>query len=128
MLIIRINGQITLEDYLRYCENIRAQAAAGIIVLPPWCELLNEVPQDQEIQILQQKDDDRVAALEAQLARAMADLCRAHKCESCKHEPIDPVDCYESGYACKQCKETGCWCRDCDDGSKWEWRGSHGAE
>ena len=69
-----------------------------------------------------------MAALEIQLAAAMADLSKVRHCESCKHEPIDPVDCFETGYACKQCNETGCVCRDCDDGSKWEWRGSHGAE
>lgn len=46
-------------------ENLRRQAETGVVVLPPGIELLNEVPADEEIQIIQQ--DARVAELEAAL-------------------------------------------------------------
>ena len=69
---------------------------------------------------------DQVAALEAEMAMAMTDLSAAKTCESCKHEPIDPGGCFETGYACKSCEEPGCVCNDCDNGSKWEWRGNRG--
>jgi len=128
MVIIRVNAHIPGDDLEPIVREIRAQAETGIIVLPPWCELLSEVPQDEEIQILQQKADDRVAALERELAQAMAYVVKAHSCTSCKHEPIDPYICYKSGYNCRSCEEGGCACRSCCDGSHWEWRHSHGAD
>lgn len=127
MVVIRINDE-NPERRERTHTAIRLQAETGIIVLPPWCEVLAAGKDGEEIRVIQQAQTDRVAVLETQLAAAMADLSKVRHCESCKHEPIDPVDCFETGYACKQCKETGCVCRDCDDGSKWEWRGSHGEE
>lgn len=128
MVIIRVKNQIPLRGWPPLIKEIRAQAETGVIVLPPWCELLNEVPKDEEIQIIQQKDDDRVAALEQALAAAVADLTKAHTCKSCKHEPIDPYFCYKTGYHCQSCEAEACPCRDCDGGSCWEWRHAHGAE
>ena len=122
MMIIRINPTIILEDYLRFAENIIAQAAAGVIVLPTWCEVLHNGNDGEEIQIILQDDADRVAALETALGLALADLAKNKSCETCAHEPINPYDCYETGYACKSCKDGGCICRDCDECSKWEWR------
>lgn len=128
MVIIRVDKELRPEAMGRVIMEISTQAETGLIVLPPWCDLLNEVPDDEEIKIIQQKDDDRVAALEQALAAAVADLSKAHTCESCKHEPIDPYSCYTHNYTCTSCLEKGCPCRDCYEGSKWEWRLAHGAE
>lgn len=131
MLIIRINADLTAEDHARAAENIRAQAETGLIILPFSYEVLaNMAPgfPAEAIQIIRQKDDERVAALEAQLARALSDLANTGSCETCAHEPINPYTCFETGYACGSSEETGCICRDCYERDKWEWRGSRGAE
>ena len=121
MVIIRVNAHITAADMEIVTQEIHAQAETGVIVLPPWCELLNEVPNDEEIQILP-LIDARVAEFRREVAQALADLSKAHTCETCKHEPIDPYECFETGYACNSCNEPSCVCRDCDEGSRWEWR------
>lgn len=131
MVIIRVNAKIPGDDLEPIVREIRAQAETGIIVLPNWCEVLGVLADGfpvEEIQIIQQKDDDRVAALERELAAAVADLTKAHTCKSCKHEPIDPYICYTHNYDCTSCLEEGCKCRDCDEGSCWEWRHAHGSE
>lgn len=49
MVIIRCNA-LAHEQMLELLKNdIHAQAATGVIVLPNFCELLNEVPADEEI-------------------------------------------------------------------------------
>lgn len=130
MVIIRINLKMDQRAMAGTVKEIHAQAKKGVIVLPPWCELLNEVPAGEEIQIIQQKDGDRVAELEQQMATALADLSKTRSCDSCKHEPVDPYQCYTTGYNCAGCTAGGCVCETCDPAAreKWEWRGSHGAE
>ena len=119
MLIIRINANQDPATIVTRTQIILAAAADGVVVVPSDRNLDN-VPA-RWIQI-EEKDADRVAALEAELAAALADLSEVKTCESCKHEPVDPGGCFETGYACKSCEEPGCVCHDCDAGSKWEWR------
>ena len=73
-------------------------------------------------------DSALAAELEQELAKAVADLAKVPSCETCKHEPIDPYGCFETGYACNSCNEQGCVCRDCNEGSRWEWRRAHGSK
>lgn len=68
MVIIRVNGRISPQQAEVVTEAIHMQAASGVIVLPHFCELLNEVPAGEEIQVLHQ--DTRVAELEQNLAQA----------------------------------------------------------
>lgn len=128
MVIIRVNDQIPDADIKTVTQEIHAQAETGVIVLPPWCEVLGQLTDDypvEKIQLIQQKDDARVAELEQELAKAVADLAKAHTCETCKHEPIDPYACFDNEYLCQSCNDQRCVCRDCDEGSRWEWRHAH---
>lgn len=118
MVVIRINGSIKAEQARIITEAVHTQAKTGVIVLPGICELLNEVPADEEIQVFYQ--DERVAELEAELARAMYYITAQKECVTCKQ--------YEKALSacdsiCSECKKEACFCRDCHDGSKWEWRG-----
>lgn len=65
MVIIRVNGRISPQQAEVVTEAIHMQAASGVIVVPHFCELLNEVPAGEEIQVLYQ--DTRVAELEKEL-------------------------------------------------------------
>jgi hypothetical protein len=86
MVIIRAN-KLTRRDQLEVlAHDIKEQAKTGVIVLPSWCELLSEVPVGDEIQIVQQKEDARVAALEKELAAALAYISASKDCTTCKHE------------------------------------------
>jgi hypothetical protein len=49
MVIIRIKANLDGPDVNKVIQSIHAQAAMGVIVLPNYCELLNEVPADEEI-------------------------------------------------------------------------------
>ena len=122
MVIIRINHILAASTHQTLVSDIHDQAKSGVIVLPACADLLAAGNDGEEIQIILQDDADRVAALETALGLALADLAKNKSCETCAHEPINPYDCYETGYACKSCKDGGCICRDCDECSKWEWR------
>lgn len=125
MVVIRINGNIHPEQAKIIVEGIHAQAHAGVIVLPSICELLNEVPADEEIQVIHQ--DPRVAELEAELARAMFYISAQKECQTCKHEmnPYMSDDCLAD---CEKCTGAACQgiCKTCINGSNWEWRGACG--
>lgn len=125
MVIIRAN-KLTRRDQLEVlAHDIKEQAKTGVIVLPCWCELLSEVPVGEEIQILQQREDDRVAELEAELARAMFYISAQKDCTTCKHEMDSRSRCPAD---CENCSGEPCGriCQVCLNGSKWEWRGAHG--
>lgn len=53
MVIIKCNVHLNGDEYHRLQRDLADQAANGVIVLPPWCELLNEVPADEKIQVVQ---------------------------------------------------------------------------
>lgn len=51
MVIIKCNALLNDEQRRALEINIHDQAADGVIVLPSFCDLLNEVPKDEEIVI-----------------------------------------------------------------------------
>lgn len=124
MVIIKCNAYMEETLRRRLEINIHDQAADGVIVLPPFCELLNEVPADEEIQIAHQ--DARVAELEEELARVMFYISEQKSCETCKYENPDIKFCTAD---CGACIGYGnCICGSCFDGSKWEWKYANGNE
>ena len=122
MVIIRINGNIHPERAKIIVEGIHNQAPTGVIVVPNCCELLNEVPEDQEIKVIHQ--DARVAELEKELAAAMAYITAQKDCPTCKHENMPGKPCEAMDYDCLDCDWEECICTRCHQGSKWEWRGA----
>lgn len=84
MVIIRINANLCQEDFNKTAQSILIQAATtGVVVLPNYCELLNEVPADEEIKVIQQ--DPRVAELEAKVAamqKSDCDTCGTKTCNA----------------------------------------------
>lgn len=89
MVIIRVNRDDLESMSLEQLQvDLTVQALRGVIILPPWCELLSEVPMSEGIQIVQQKEDTRVAALEKDLERAL-NVTRSlwtRLCKNCKHK------------------------------------------
>lgn len=57
MVIIRINAQLPPVQAQIVVEGIHTQAHTGVIVLPNFCELLNEVPADETIKVVQHAGD-----------------------------------------------------------------------
>ena len=128
MVIIRIDAPLPPAELARVTKEIKAQASQdGIIVLPCWCELLNEVPADDGVQIVTQ--GDRVAELEQELARAMFYISAQKDCNTCKHE-MDGANADRCPAACEWCNGEPCahTCQTCDNGSNWEWVGIHGSK
>lgn len=54
MVIIRLNPLLRMRQVIDIEESIRKQAETGIIILPEYAELLNEVPADEEIKVISQ--------------------------------------------------------------------------
>ena len=52
MIIIRCNALIRREQFYELYGAIVEMAKNGVILLPESCELLNEVPPDEEIAII----------------------------------------------------------------------------
>lgn len=128
MVIIKCNALLSDEERRRLEINIHDQAADGVIVLPYFCYLLTDDADGVGVQIVQQTQDDRVAELEQELARAMFYISAQKECNTCKHEALgdDAAACLDSGAACALCESITCECKYCRDGSNWEWRGLHG--
>ena len=101
MVIIRVNGRIPAAQAQSIVQGIHLQAPSGVIVLPAYCELLNEVPADEEIQVIHQ--DTRVAELEEQLTKAQkkARDTRERLCRHCRN-------------AAAPASQSPCWA--CDSG------------
>ena len=124
MVIIKLNAVVNGEDFVTIMQGIQNQAKTGVILLPSFCDLLNEVPADEEIQIIRQ--DERVAELEAELARAMFYISALKDCSTCKNQTNAAESCWADCGEC--CLSNSCVCAGCFDGSKWEWVGAHGNE
>lgn len=122
MVIIKCNALLSDEERRRLEINIHDQAADGVIVLPYFCYLLTDDADGVGVQIVQQTQDDRVAELEQELARAMFFISAQKDCNTCKYENRPRACCAD----CMECNVDGCRCRYCHEGSGWEWRGLHG--
>lgn len=98
MVIIRVNRDLDGLQMERLIVEVNVQALRGVIVLPPWCELLSEVPTGEGIQIVQQKEDARVAELEAELAAEKEKSRRMCEklCSACRNQnaPVHQSDCW----------------------------------
>lgn len=98
MVVIRCNAPLDGADMARLIKEIRAQEETGVIVLPPWCELLSEVPTGEGIQIVQQKEDARVAELEKELAAEKEKSRRMCEklCSACRNQnaPAHQSECW----------------------------------
>lgn len=125
MVIIRVNRDDLESMSLEHLQvDITVQALRGVIILPPWCELLSEVPMSEGIQIVQQKEDARVAELEKELAAALDWIKgNAWVCSTCKHEQECAPEYHGTVHMCARCKVANCICKTCINGSNWEWRG-----
>lgn len=54
MVIIKINMLLPRKDYEKLRANILEQAAAGQdLILPPWCEVVADVPDGTEIKVIE---------------------------------------------------------------------------
>jgi hypothetical protein len=115
------------EQFHALVNDLHAQAREGIVVLPYFCDLV-AASADSELQIIQEeKESNRVAALEKELATALSYISACKDCETCKHiiAPIMADDCMAD---CENCPGGPCKgiCKTCRDGSNWEWRGACG--
>lgn len=124
MVVIKCTARMKPQQEIDLVRYIQEQATTGVIVLPEFCQLLNEVPADEKIQIVHQDNTDRVAALEKQLAQAMAYISAQKDCDTCLHDG-EAEDCPAD---CEECEEDACDCRTCYNGSNWKWRHSNEAE
>lgn len=88
-----------------------------------WARRLKKLPESRT----PKHDPARVAALEAELARAMFYISAQKDCSTCKRQSKAAEMC--PGY-CGDCRlGKTCACFDCNGShSKWEWVGAHGNE
>ena len=126
MLVIKC-PMMTHDVYNFLVESLTAQAKNGVVVLRPGLELLNEVPADEEIKVVQQiAAGQDVVQVPAETWQAAMDYITAlHDCGTCKHE-TDGTACLASACDCGACTVAGCVCRTCHNGSAWEWRHGNG--
>lgn len=124
MVIIRSMLHLPGYNMERLTEDINDQARRGVIVLPSWCELLNEVPADEEIKVIQ-TDAARVAELEKELALALSYISASRLCVTCKHH-LEGAAAHRCLADCERCAGEACKgiCATCHNGSNWEWRGA----
>lgn len=124
MVIIKCSEPIPGDQFHRMANDLHAQAQAdGMVVLPFFCDLVAVNP-DSKLQIIQEeKESARVAALEKELAAALAYISAQKDCEACKHEMTAPAA-YECPADCEYCSGVACKgiCKTCRNGSNWEWR------
>ena len=56
MIVIRCNSRIDGKALAAFWESCVNMAKTGVIVLPPFCELLNEVPDDPDVIVVRDKE------------------------------------------------------------------------
>lgn len=56
MVIIRCNTLMKQEQFLKIYDGLVEMAKIGVILLPSYCELLNEVPPDTEVVVVKEKE------------------------------------------------------------------------
>ena len=101
MVIIRVNSRISTAQAQSIVQGIHLQAPSGVIVLPAYCELLNEVPADEEIQVIHQ--DTRVAELEKELEqqKKRANDLQYWLCRNCWHATPGGLEIAPACLACE---------------------------
>lgn len=125
MLVIKA-PHMSIEDYATLLESLQLQAKNGVVLLPPGLELLNKVPPDEEITVVQQITAADMVTVPAEAwAAAVNYITALHDCGTCRHE-TDGTACLASACDCGACTVAGCACRTCHNGSAWEWRHGHG--
>ena len=57
MIVIRCNRNISAKDHVALWESFVTMAKTeGVVLLPPFCELLNEVPNDPDVVVVRDKE------------------------------------------------------------------------
>lgn len=51
MVIVKVNVLLHPKEMAKLSDTLQSQAQNGALVLPPYCQLLDEVPDDTEIQV-----------------------------------------------------------------------------
>lgn len=122
MLVIKAPN-VSRDEYDLLLRALQRQAEKGVVLLPAGLELLNEVPADEEIMVVQEITAADMVTVPAEAwAAAVNYITALHDCGTCKHAPkCTAPDCFFA-----ECTVAGCVCRDCMNGSKWEWRHGNG--
>lgn len=127
MLVIKCPA-LSSKKYDKLLADLTAQAKSGVVLLEPYLELLNEVPADEEIKVVQGTPAGKDVAMipAAEWWEAMEYIRALHDCATCKHETDGRV-CLDADCDCTACAErASCACANCHNGSGWEWRYGHG--
>ena len=126
MVVIRCNALIDNRQAHHLITDIHDQARDGVVVVPNFCEVL-AVDNDGELQIIQEeKESERVAELERELAAALDYIRLSKSCSGCKHDMPAHLALYCMD-DCQDCIGEVCKgkCKTCINCSNWEWRGAH---
>ena len=57
MIIIQCSLLLNSKDFSALWESIARMAATGVVLLPPGCRLVNEVPPDTEVVVVRNKKE-----------------------------------------------------------------------
>ena len=58
MIVIKCNTNVNAKSLVELWESFVTMAKTeGIILLPPFCELLNEVPNDPDVVVVKDKEE-----------------------------------------------------------------------
>ena len=93
MVIIRVNASMRPENMRLITEEIHEQAKTGVIVLPNFCELLNEVPADETVKVVCKQEDDSEKERDA---KEFARRVKEKLCKTCaeRHAPASQSSCW----------------------------------
>ena len=58
MIVIKCNTNISAKDHALLWESFVRMAETGVILLPPFCDLLNEVPDDPDVVVVRDKEPE----------------------------------------------------------------------
>lgn len=95
MVIIKVNAYMEPDRLARITKVIYEQAANGVIVLPHYCELLNEVPADETIKVVCEQEPDSEKERDA---KEFARRVKEKMCKTCKERHAPPAQ--SSCWAC----------------------------
>lgn len=56
MIVIKCNAGIDATSHTALWESFVKMAETGVVLLPPFCELLNEVPDDPDVIVVGDKE------------------------------------------------------------------------